>query len=142
MDVEILEWVNQRPEDWWPSYHSTVYTWGKGTHNQLGHSTSDNAFPAVVREWTDVQQVRDLCCMTIAKEHTCICWSICLCIKAIRSFFLLHSYLQIVAGNHCTYAIKSDGSISSVGDGSYGRLGHGTSDDENIMRVISSLQGT
>lgn len=58
-------------------------------------------------------------------------------------FFLLSCvFSQIVAGSYCTYAIKFDGSVSSCGEGSYGRLGHNSSDRETEMRTISSLQGT
>ena len=54
MDTEILEWISQKPEDWWSSSHSSVYTWGKGSWN---HSTSENSPPALVAEWKDMQQV-------------------------------------------------------------------------------------
>ena len=59
MDVQILEWVVQKPEDWWLSTRSTVYTWGKGSWHQLGHSTRERVLPSVVEEWQDVRQVRD-----------------------------------------------------------------------------------
>ena len=59
MDVQILEWVVQKPEDWWLSTRSTVYTWGKGSWHQLGHSTRERVLPSVVEEWQDVRQVRE-----------------------------------------------------------------------------------
>ncbi len=46
-----------------------------------------------------------------------------------------------MAGSYCTYAVKFDGSVCSVGEGSYGRLGHGGSENETSMRIISLLQG-
>lgn len=49
--------------------------------------------------------------------------------------------VQVVAGSYCTYMVKCDGSVSSCGEGSFGRLGHGGSDNENSMRTISALQG-
>ncbi len=49
---------------------------------------------------------------------------------------------KIVAGSYCTYAVKFDGSVSSCGEGSYGRLGHGGSESEAAMRNISALQGS
>ena len=58
MDVQILELVAQHPQDWWLSPRSTVYTWGKGSWNQLGHSMRERAMPAIVEEWQDVQQVK------------------------------------------------------------------------------------
>ena len=51
------------------------------------------------------------------------------------------SLLQIVAGSYCTYAVRFDGSVASVGEGSYGRLGHGGSENETILKNISALQG-
>ncbi|XP_064390094.1 probable E3 ubiquitin-protein ligase HERC1 isoform X2 [Halichondria panicea] len=103
MDSQIMEWLCQRPQDWWATGKSNVYTWGKGSWNQLGHTTSERGMPAVVDNWNDVQ--------------------------------------QIVAGSYCTYAVKFDGSVSSCGEGSYGRLGHGGSESETGMRNISALQG-
>ena len=49
--------------------------------------------------------------------------------------------LQVVAGSYCTYGVKYDGSVCSIGEGSFGRLGHGGSDNESSMRVIGALQG-
>lgn len=57
MDREILEWISKEPQDWWQKTQSTVYTWGKGSWNQLGTSTSENTLPALAEEWKDVQQV-------------------------------------------------------------------------------------
>lgn len=50
--------------------------------------------------------------------------------------------MQVVAGSCCTYGVKYDGSVSSMGEGSFGRLGHGGSENESSMRIISALQGT
>lgn len=49
--------------------------------------------------------------------------------------------LQVVAGSFCTYLVHCDGSVSSVGEGSYGRLGHGSSDGESSLRTISAFTG-
>ena len=57
MDREILEWISKEPQDWWQKTQSTVYTWGKGSWNQLGTSTRENSTPALAEEWKDVQQV-------------------------------------------------------------------------------------
>ncbi len=57
MDSEILEWTNQRPEDWWSLSWSSVYTWGKGSWNQLGHSTRESFVPNLVVDWKDFKQV-------------------------------------------------------------------------------------
>lgn len=55
MDRDILEWASQRPEDWWPSCGCTVYTWGNGSYDQLGHSTGDSVSPAPVEDWKDIR---------------------------------------------------------------------------------------
>ena len=57
MDREILEWISKEPQDWWQKTQSTVYTWGKGSWNQLGTSTRENSSPALAEEWKDIQQV-------------------------------------------------------------------------------------
>ena len=46
-----------------------------------------------------------------------------------------------MAGSYSTYVVKFDGSVASVGEGSYGRLGHGGSDSETNLRIIAALQG-
>ena len=47
----------------------------------------------------------------------------------------------MTAGSYCTYAVRFDGSVASVGEGSYGRLGHTQSDNARLLRNIESLQG-
>ncbi|KAL5481420.1 hypothetical protein EMCRGX_G021569 [Ephydatia muelleri] len=47
----------------------------------------------------------------------------------------------VVAGNLCTYGVKFDGSVWSVGEGLRGRLGHGSTIGETNMRLIGALQG-
>ena len=67
---------------------------------------------------------------------------IMICIPTLYLFpSFTHSISQVVAGSYCTYMIKYDGSLVSLGDGSYGRLGHGGSDNETNLRTISALRG-
>jgi WD40 repeat protein len=105
MDGEIVDWVAKRPEDWWSSSDSHIYTWGKGTWNQLGQGqlTSDKTLPDTAIDWKNV--------------------------------------LQVVAGSYCTYLVHCDGSVSSVGDGANGRLGHNSSDSESALRTIGAFNG-
>ena len=49
--------------------------------------------------------------------------------------------LQIVCGQNCTFVIQANGSVLACGEGSYGRLGQGNSDDLRTLTLISSLQG-
>ncbi|XP_059169765.1 probable E3 ubiquitin-protein ligase HERC1 isoform X3 [Physella acuta] len=48
---------------------------------------------------------------------------------------------QIVCGQNCTFIIMPNGSLMSCGEGSYGRLGQGNSDDIHTPTAISALQG-
>ncbi|XP_017786874.1 PREDICTED: probable E3 ubiquitin-protein ligase HERC1 isoform X2 [Nicrophorus vespilloides] len=48
---------------------------------------------------------------------------------------------KIICGNNCTFVILANGSVQACGEGSYGRLGQGNSDDLYALGIISSLQG-
>ncbi|XP_016139643.1 LOW QUALITY PROTEIN: probable E3 ubiquitin-protein ligase HERC1 [Sinocyclocheilus grahami] len=48
---------------------------------------------------------------------------------------------QVVCGQNCTFVIQANGTVSACGEGSYGRLGQGNSDDLHVLTVISALQG-
>ena len=49
---------------------------------------------------------------------------------------------SIELGLNCSFLCNSSGSVYSIGEGSYGRLGHGNSDDLNHPALISALQVT
>uniref|UniRef100_A0A8D8RZ78 HECT-type E3 ubiquitin transferase n=1 Tax=Cacopsylla melanoneura TaxID=428564 RepID=A0A8D8RZ78_9HEMI len=48
---------------------------------------------------------------------------------------------QVVCGQNCTFVIQVNGSVLSCGEGSYGRLGQGHSDDLHTPSIISALLG-
>uniref|UniRef100_A0A8C9W0S1 HECT-type E3 ubiquitin transferase n=1 Tax=Scleropages formosus TaxID=113540 RepID=A0A8C9W0S1_SCLFO len=48
---------------------------------------------------------------------------------------------QVVCGQNCTFLVQANGTVMAVGEGSYGRLGQGNSDDLYTPTVISALQG-
>ncbi|KAK2827719.1 hypothetical protein Q7C36_018645 [Tachysurus vachellii] len=48
---------------------------------------------------------------------------------------------QVVCGQNCTFLVQSTGAVLAVGEGSYGRLGQGNSDDLYTPTLISALQG-
>ncbi|KAM6984699.1 putative E3 ubiquitin-protein ligase HERC1 [Aplochiton taeniatus] len=48
---------------------------------------------------------------------------------------------QVVCGQNCTFLVQASGTVLAVGEGSYGRLGQGNSDDLYAPTVISALQG-
>ena len=54
------------------------------------------------------------------------------------------SFMQIrdiVCGQNCTFVIQRNGSVMACGEGSYGRLGQGNSEDLDRLAPISELQG-
>ncbi|CAL8352432.1 unnamed protein product [Merluccius merluccius] len=48
---------------------------------------------------------------------------------------------QVVCGQNCTFVIQANGTVLACGEGSYGRLGQGNSDDLHVLTVVSALQG-
>ncbi len=48
---------------------------------------------------------------------------------------------QIVCGQNCTFVLLANGTVQACGEGSYGRLGMGNSDDLFSLTVLSTLQG-
>ncbi|XP_019763936.2 probable E3 ubiquitin-protein ligase HERC1 isoform X1 [Dendroctonus ponderosae] len=48
---------------------------------------------------------------------------------------------KIICGQNCTFVILAHGTVMACGEGSYGRLGQGNSEDLHSLSVISSLQG-
>ncbi|KAI8478441.1 putative E3 ubiquitin-protein ligase herc1, partial [Branchiostoma belcheri] len=47
---------------------------------------------------------------------------------------------QIICGQNCTFVIQANGTVQACGEGSYGRLGQGNSDDLHQLTIISALQ--
>lgn len=50
-------------------------------------------------------------------------------------------FSQVVCGQNCTFLVLANGTVLAVGEGSYGRLGQGNSDDLYTPTIISALQG-
>ncbi|XP_068741343.1 probable E3 ubiquitin-protein ligase HERC1 [Montipora capricornis] len=48
---------------------------------------------------------------------------------------------QVVCGQNCTFVLLTNGTVQACGEGSYGRLGMGNSDDLFSLNVLSTLQG-
>ncbi|XP_041057144.1 probable E3 ubiquitin-protein ligase HERC1 isoform X1 [Carcharodon carcharias] len=49
--------------------------------------------------------------------------------------------LQVVCGQNCTFLVQANGTVVAFGEGSYGRLGQGNSDDLHTPTIITTLQG-
>lgn len=47
-----------------------------------------------------------------------------------------------MCGQNCSFLIQSNGVVTAVGEGQYGRLGQGNSDDLYVPTIISAFQGT
>ncbi|XP_043943342.1 probable E3 ubiquitin-protein ligase HERC1 [Protopterus annectens] len=57
---------------------------------------------------------------------------------------LAHSLSQaekVVCGQNCTFLVQASGTVLAFGEGSYGRLGQGNSDDLYSPTPVSALQG-
>ncbi len=50
--------------------------------------------------------------------------------------------IQVVCGQNCSFLVQSNGIVLAVGEGQYGRLGQGNSDDLYVPTIISAFQGT
>lgn len=49
--------------------------------------------------------------------------------------------MKVVCGQNCSFLIQSNGAVMAVGEGQYGRLGQGNSDDLYVPTIISAFQG-
>lgn len=62
------------------------------------------------------------------------------------SFYLPVSFWcfvnKVVCGQNCSFLIQSNGAVTAVGEGQYGRLGQGNSDDLYAPTIISAFQGS
>nr|XP_014345328.1 PREDICTED: probable E3 ubiquitin-protein ligase HERC1 [Latimeria chalumnae] len=48
---------------------------------------------------------------------------------------------QVICGQNCTFLVQVNGAVLGFGEGSYGRLGQGNSDDLYKPTIITALQG-
>lgn len=55
-----------------------------------------------------------------------------------KSFSNAH---QIICGQNCTFELQANGTALACGEGSYGRLGMGNSDDLLVLTPVAALQG-
>ncbi|XP_061622236.1 probable E3 ubiquitin-protein ligase HERC1 isoform X5 [Phyllopteryx taeniolatus] len=112
MDEQIMSWATSRPEDWHLGGKCDVYLWGAGRHGQLAEAGRNLLIPTIAPSFSQAQQ-------------------------SIRQ----HLSHQVVCGQNCTFVMQPNGTVLACGEGSYGRLGQGNSDDLHVLTVISALQG-
>lgn len=60
------------------------------------------------------------------------------CLSALLDVFAV---FQVVCGQNCSFLVQSNGTVLAVGEGQYGRLGQGNSDDLYVPTIISAFQG-
>nr|XP_022329995.1 probable E3 ubiquitin-protein ligase HERC1 isoform X2 [Crassostrea virginica] len=103
MDVQIMNWAMQRPEDWLIGGKCEAFLWGSGRNGQMCEGGRGAFVPVKVPSFACSQ--------------------------------------QIVCGQNCTFVVQNNGTVLACGEGSYGRLGQGNSDDLHSLTAISSIQG-
>lgn len=103
MDVQIMNWAMQKPEDWLIGGKCEAFLWGSGRNGQMCEGGRGAFVPVKVSSFSCSQ--------------------------------------QIVCGQNCTFVVQNNGTVLACGEGSYGRLGQGNSDDLHSLTAISSIQG-
>lgn len=53
------------------------------------------------------------------------------------TFFFLNLFVKVEAGQYCTFVIHTNGTVSACGKGSYGRLGLGDSNNQQVPRRVN-----
>lgn len=114
-----------------------MYLWGNGRYGQLAGIGTNLMIPTLAPSLLQTQQV------DIYSSHdTLILLDIC---SFSDFFFALFCALrcvgQVVCGQNCSFLLQSNGTVLAVGEGQYGRLGQGNSDDLYIPTIISAFQG-
>ncbi|XP_062621584.1 probable E3 ubiquitin-protein ligase HERC1 [Saccostrea cucullata] len=103
MDVQIMTWAMQKPEDWLIGGKCEAFLWGSGRNGQMSEGGRGAFVPVKVQSFSCAQ--------------------------------------QIICGQNCTFVVQNNGIVMACGEGSYGRLGQGNSDDLHSLTAISSIQG-
>lgn len=166
MDEQLMSWATTRPEvtagsdeitqknptyvslfvivhipcctsqDWQEGGKSEVYLWGNGRYGQLAGIGTGLMMPTLVPSLSQTQQVTGLCIRT----HT----SSFISVDFITFFYFrvcVFYVVQVVCGQNCTFLVQSNGTVLAVGEGQYGRLGQGNSDDLYVPTIIFAFQG-
>ena len=135
-----------------------VYTWGRGTHGNLGHGDTLNQFkPKLVEALGDYLVSEIACgakhCMARTQEFRVFSWgngangrlghgdsSGCVVPKLVEAL-KNQRVLNIACGEGHSGCVTSEGEVYTWGAGSFGRLGHGIEKDTYTPAVIITLQG-
>lgn len=107
-------WRESEPTSWSPRWHPLCYRPNRWTLNSS----------------QDVSFLLDVCFLLIFLFFLFLRVRVIWCV------------VQVVCGQNCSFLLQSNGTVLAVGEGQYGRLGQGNSDDLYIPTIISAFQGT
>ena len=94
--------------------------------------------------WCTYMQVCCYLCQAMCDVPTCRCVVVaCVrqCVMYLHGGMCCCYLFQVICGQNCTFLVQANGSLLACGEGSYGRLGQGNSDDVHAPTIITSLQG-
>ena len=123
-----------RLQDWHLGGKCDVYLWGAGRHGQLAEAGRNILVPTTAPSFSQAQQVQ-------TPDAPTSSWRTVLTSKPECGLPPPPPPPQVVCGQNCTFVIQPNGTVLACGEGSYGRLGQGNSDDLHVLTVISALQG-
>lgn len=110
--------------------------WGNGRYGQLAGMGTNLMMPTLAPSLLQTQQVA-------AVLHRTQNLSVISTISLIIFLLPLWAFvIQVVCGQNCSFLVQSNGTVLAVGEGQYGRLGQGNSDDLYVPTIISAFQGT
>lgn len=109
-----------------------MYLWGNGRYGQLAGTGANLMLPTLAPSLLQTQQVKGDFFPSGSTHFVLYCF------KIFLSFVWL---FQVVCGQNCTFLLQSNGTVLAIGEGQYGRLGQGNSDDLYVPTIISAFQG-
>lgn len=111
-----------------------MYLWGNGRYGQLAGTGANLTVPTLAPSLSQTQQVVTL----RVRTHSS---SLQLPYNYVSFRHLCCFVIKVVCGQNCSFLIQSNGAVMAVGEGQYGRLGQGNSDDLYVPTIISAFQG-
>uniref|UniRef100_A0A8C6KQE4 HECT and RLD domain containing E3 ubiquitin protein ligase 3 n=1 Tax=Nothobranchius furzeri TaxID=105023 RepID=A0A8C6KQE4_NOTFU len=138
-----------------------VFAWGAGDRGQLGLGTAENAvrIPRLVKRLCDHSISQVMCgnqhCIALSRgKKQSVLWLVALklshpsllssdrAVPCHVKFLRSQKVVYISCGDEHTAALTKDGGLFTFGDGSWGQLGHGSTNNELLPRRVLELMGT